>query len=282
MPTVQLDAGRITYVDRGAGPPILLVHGAFSNAHTWRKVIEPLSASCRCIAPSLPLGGHTLPLNANADLTPPGIAALLAQFVDALGLNDVIVVGNDTGGAYAQIFAAAYPEKVSGLVLSNADSFEVFPPKPFAPLKSAVRIPGFTFMLALLLRIKPLLTSSLVLGLLSHKLSNDEARKLYVNGYIENSRVRADFAKMVKGWSTKYTFEAAEKLKTFDKPVLLIWGADDRKLFPLELGRRLCAIFANARFEAVNGSLTYVQEDQPDKFVEILTSFIKIPTKTIV
>ena len=275
MSIIELDAGRIVYTDRGDGPPILLVHGAFSNANTWRKVIEPLSASYRCIAPNLPLGGHTLPLHANADLTPPGIAALLAQFVDALGLDEVIVVGNDTGGAYAQIFTAAYPEKVSRLVLSNADSFEVFPPKPFAPLKSAVRVPGFTFVLALLLRFKPLLTSSLVLGLLSHKLSNDEARELYVNGYIENSGVRADFAKMVKGWSTTYTLEAANKLKAFDKPVLLIWGADDRKLFPLELGRRLYAIFSNVRFEAVDGSLTYVQEDRPDNFVEIFTDFMK-------
>jgi pimeloyl-ACP methyl ester carboxylesterase len=267
--------GTIRYSDEGTGVAIVFLHGTLSNSNTWRKVIPTLSHHFRCIAPTLPLGAHSVPLAPSADLTPPGIAALLLQFMDTLGLDKVILVGNDTGGAYAQVFTMNYPDRVAALVLCNTDALEVFPPKQFALLKAGISIPGFTFLMAQLFRIKPLLKTSFALGLLSHTLSKEDLHDLYVHFFIQQRGVRADFTKVVKSWSPQYTLLAAEKLSTFNKPVFVIWGADDTKLFPVELGRRVCDIFPDARFEVVENSLTYVQEDQPELFVSKLIQFIE-------
>ncbi|WP_139997221.1 alpha/beta fold hydrolase [Paenibacillus paridis] len=275
MKEAIVNAGIIRYTDQGTGQVIVFLHGALSNGNTWRKAVQTISKDYRCIVPDLPLGGHSIPLNPFSDLTPTGIAALINQFLDVLGLNDIILVGNDTGGAYAQMFTVSYPEKVSRLVLCNTDAFEVFPPKQFSLLKTGVNIPGFTFLMAQLFRFKPLLKTSMVLGLLSHTLSKEDLYELYIRHFIHNKGVRADFTKVVKGWSIHDTNQAAEKLSFFNKPVLVIWGADDTKLFPIGLGRRVYGIFPDARFVIVENALTYVQEDQPEEFAHRLVHFIE-------
>lgn len=270
MNEVQLSTGRIRYREQGSGQPIVFLHGALANGNTWRKVLALMPEGYRCIAPDLPLGGHALPFGRDADLTPDGIARLLAEFFAALGLEDAVLVGNDTGGAYAQVFAAAYPEKLARLVLCNCDALETFPPKNFAALQRGIRLPGYTFLMAQLFRYRPFLKSALVLGLLSHSLTQDEIAELYVRGFVGDRRIRADFAKVVRGWSPRHTQRAAAALAHFEKPAVVIWGADDALLFPRELGERLWAVFPAARFEVVEAALTYVQEDQPERFVRAL------------
>lgn len=270
MNEIRIDAGTIRYADRGTGQPIVFLHGALANHRTWRKVIERMPAGYRCIAPDLPFGGHALPLRAEADLTPPGIAGILGQFLDALGLEEIILVGNDTGGAYAQVFAAAQPQRIAKLILCNCDCLDVFPPKHFASMKTGVKVPGYTFLMAQLFRCKPFLTTRMAMGLLSHTLSADDIAELYVRSFISDQRVRADFKKFVKGWSTSHTQAAAASLGGFEKPVSLIWGADDRILFPIELGRRLSAVFPRATLHLIEGAATYVQEDQPAAFAQAI------------
>ncbi|MFD0589339.1 alpha/beta fold hydrolase [Paenibacillus sp. GCM10027627] len=277
MEKVHIQAGTINYRDEGEGPVILFMHGSLSNGQTWRKVIPLLSKHYRCIVPDLPLGGHSIPLLPSTDFTPPGIAAIMKQFVDALHLDEFILLGNDTGGAYAQVFTMLFPERVTKLILCNVDAFEIFPPKTFALLQLAVKIPGFSFLMAQLFRFKPALRASWALGPLSHKVREGEFRDLYVHNYITNSEVRANFVKVVKGWSPKHTLEAAEKLASFYNPVLVLWGADDQ-LFPIELGKRVSGIFPNAQFVIVNHSRTLVQEDQPEMFALHLQQFIACST----
>jgi pimeloyl-ACP methyl ester carboxylesterase len=274
MKEAILNVGTLRYADYGSGQPVVLLHGALSNGNTWRKLIPMLAQHCRCIVPDLPLGGHSVALHAAADLSPDGIAALLKQLLDSLQLSEAVIVANDTGGAYAQVFTAAYPERVSRLVLCNTDALDVFPPKAFALLQAGIAIPGFTALIAQLFRIKPLLRTSLVLGLLSHTLTKEEIYDLYIQSFIQNRGVRADFAKVVQGWSPRHTLQAADTLRSFRKPVLLIWGSDDQKLFPLELARRLQAVFPNAQLETVAQALTYVQEDQPEEFARRLLHFL--------
>src|SRR5215211_4407897 len=92
---------------------------------------RPARGSCRCIVPDWPMGSHRTALNPGADLSPPGIAGLIAAFMDALELDRVTLVGNDTGGAMSQIFTAAHPDRVERLILTNCDTLEHFPPFPF-------------------------------------------------------------------------------------------------------------------------------------------------------
>ncbi len=275
MKEVHTDAGIVTYTDQGSGQAIVFLHGTLSNGNTWRKVVPILAERYRCIVPDLPLGGHSVPLEPAADLSPKGIAILLKQFLDALRIDTIILVGNDTGGAYAQIFAMMYSDCVTRLILSNTDAFEVFPPQNFALLQAGVNVPGFTWLMGQLLRYKPLLKTSFVLGLLSHNVTKEELSDLYVRRFIRLKGIRADFTKAVKGWSPEYTLLAAEKLRDFRKPVMIIWGANDRKLFPVELGRRLYDIFPIATFKLIDNSLTYVQEDQPEEFAKEMISFLE-------
>ena len=106
---VTLPQGTISYRERGTGDPIVFVHGALVNADLWRKVVPELAKDFRCIAPDLPLGSHERAMPADADLSPPGVAKLIADFLAALDLDNVTLVGNDTGGAICQVRRHAAP-----------------------------------------------------------------------------------------------------------------------------------------------------------------------------
>ena len=119
---VQLPQGTIDYRERGTGEPIVFVHGALVNADLWRKVVPALAKDFHCIAPDLPLGSHTRPLPADADLSPNGAAKLIADFIESLGLDNVTLVGNDTGGALCQLVVTRHPQRIGRLVLTNCDA----------------------------------------------------------------------------------------------------------------------------------------------------------------
>ena len=113
--------GEISYLDIGAGPTALFVHGIATNAYLWRHVMDALSGQRRCIAIDLPLHGQS-PVAAEQDLALAALAASLDDFCDVLGLTGVDLVANDTGGAIAQIFAARYPHRLATLTLTNCDT----------------------------------------------------------------------------------------------------------------------------------------------------------------
>src|SRR5437868_2087318 len=122
MPEIQLTQGTVQYRDQGSGPVVVLVHGLLVNARVWEDVINRLSKHARCIAPDLPLGSHPHAMAAGADLTPRGVAALIAELLEKLELSDVTLVGNDTGGALCQLVCAHHPERIDKLVLINCDA----------------------------------------------------------------------------------------------------------------------------------------------------------------
>lgn len=274
--TVNIDGNTLTYRDEGTGLPIVFLHGALINGATWNPVISYLSKHFRCIAPDLPLGGHSHAVDNNIDLSPPGIARILDTFVWALDLPKFILVGNDTGGAYAQVYVASYPDKVSHLVLSNCDALDVFPPKHFSSLQKFINAPGYLRTMGFLFRNKSFLQSPQVFGHLSNCLSGEDIYSRFSHNFSNISGVRRNFRKVVNGWSTTHTLEAAAKLVNYRKSVLLIWGEDDQILFPLSLGQRLAAVFPNAQLDVVPKSLTYVQEDQPRAFADRMRNFLDV------
>src|SRR5437868_4113845 len=127
---VATGAGTIHYRERGSGAPVVFVHGLLTNGDLWRDVVPPLAAHRRCIVPDWPLGSHTEAMGAHADLSTPGLAKLVAEVLTALDLEQVTLVGNDTGGAVCQLVAAHHPARLGGLVLASCDAFEVYPPPP--------------------------------------------------------------------------------------------------------------------------------------------------------
>jgi len=274
MKTVELKCGRLEYLDTGEGEPLLLLHGLLTNSSNWDRVIADLSQYYRCIAPTLPLGAHHVPLTSTADLTPTGIASILDEFLNVLNVPRAVLVGNDTGGAYAQVFTAEYPDRVSALVLSSCDALEVFPPPQFSALQKSIDVPLFTEVLSLVFRLRPLLNSRWILGLLSYKLTGSEIFDKYLKYFVRDQSVRLDFKKVVRALLPHYTQAAAAQLAHLRKPTLLLWASED-KLFPVSLAERLKKMLVDAQLVLVDESLSYIQVDQPELFVKHVLEFIK-------
>lgn len=267
----RLRQGTVAYYERGVGDPIVFLHGLLYNADLWRKVVPQLSTTHRCIAPDLPLGAHHPALHANADLTPAGLAKLVVEFLDELALERVTLVGNDTGGAIAQVVATTYPERVQRLVLVSCDAFDNFLPKILRPLQTAARVPGTINATSTVLRLG---AAQKVLLWLVAKHPIDPA---VANGALTPSRhdkdVRRDLAKVLTGINSSYTEEAAEKLREFKAPVLIVWAEKDR-LFPVDHAERLASIMPHAKVVLVNDSYTFVPEDQPEILTRALSDFL--------
>ncbi len=141
MPEVALSQGTIHYREEGSGPAVVLIHGLMVDGGVWSPLVPFLSLRARCIVPDLPLGAHRIPMRADADLTPPAVADMIAELFTRLELEDVTLVGNDTGGALCQLVIDRHPERIGRLVLTNCDAFENFPPAAFRPRRADAR-PG--------------------------------------------------------------------------------------------------------------------------------------------
>ncbi|MDX3225006.1 alpha/beta hydrolase [Streptomyces sp. ME19-01-6] len=271
---VHLPQGTLRYHERGEGRPVVFVHGLFVNGDLWRHVVPPLAdAGLRCITPDWPFGSHETPLAADADLSPPGIARLIADFLAALDLTDVVLVANDTGGAFSQIAVARHRERLGSLVLTPSDSLHRFFPPMFRYLQVLGRVPGSAYLIAQGLRIKPVHRLPLVLGLLSKRPLPDDIMRSYLTPMRRSRGVRRDLGKILKGVSNRHTLAAAEQFPKVDMPVLLPWAKEDR-LFPIQLGEELARLFPHARLEPIEDSYTFVPEDQPERLAEVLTRFL--------
>jgi pimeloyl-ACP methyl ester carboxylesterase len=278
---VQLSQGTIRYRERGTGEPIVFVHGLLVNGDLWRKVVPELAKDFRCITPDWPLGSHELPMNSDADLSPTGIAKLIDDFLAALELDSVTLVGNDSGGALSQIVATEHPERIARVVLTPCDAYEVFPPGMFKYLSLVARIPGAMFGLAQSMRIRANRRLPIAFGWLTMRPLEREISDSYVNPVISNRGVRRDTAKFVKGLSPEYTLAAARKFSSFHRPVLLAWAKNDR-FFKLESAQRLARDFPNARLEVIDDARTFLPEDQPEKLADLIAAFVREPTAAAV
>lgn len=273
---VTLPAGRIRYHQRGQGPPVLFVHGLLVNADLWRAVVPPVAAAgYRCIAPDWPLGAHELAVP-DADLSPPGVAALVAAFLDRLDLADVTVVANDTGGAITQILMTDHPERVGRVVLTPSDSLERFFPPVFAPLPTLARIPGSMWLLAQLLRARALQRLPFTFGWVAKRPIPPDIVDSYLLPSRQQAAVRGDLRRFLRGVHHRHTLAAARSLPQFSRPVLLAWAEQDR-LFPLELAHRLAALLPYATIVPIPDSYTFVPEDQPALLARLVVDFARTP-----
>lgn len=276
MSEIGIRAGVIDVEDRGSGKPVLFLHPFVTNARHWRKVVPRLESKMRCIVPTLPLGSHTLPIRPDADLTPPGLAQIAVEILDALGIERATIVGNDTGGGIAQVLATDHPDRVDDLVLISCDAYDVFPPRLFAYLKVAARIPGAMRVLAQSMKIPGVLRLPITFGWVSKEPLPDEILRSYVvplwDKAILDGVVR-DVVKVVKGLNRRYTLAAGEQLRAFDGRALIVWGAEDR-LFPRRLAERLAREIPRAQLEIVEGARAFVPEDRPEELAELIEKFV--------
>jgi pimeloyl-ACP methyl ester carboxylesterase len=271
---LDLPQGRIRCFDSGSGPPIVFAHGLLVNANLWRKVVARLSPEFRCIALDLPLGSHTLPMPEDADLTPHGLTDLIADALEALALEQVTLVGNDTGGALCQMVVTRRPERIGRLVLTSCDYRDNFPPPMFRYFKAAAAIPGAMKLLMLPMRLRAPRRLPFAFGWLVKRPIDREAEDSYLIAGMTIDGVERDLIRVVEGIDTRYTNEAADRLGQFEKSVLIAWSRDDRFFKPAH-AERLAQELPNARLEWIENARSLSPEDEPDRLAELIASFVR-------
>jgi len=269
---IELPAGRIRYREAGEGKPVVFVHGFLVDGRLWDGVVDRLSDRCRCIAPDWPIAAHQVAMNPDADLSPPGIAALIASFLDALELEDVTIVGNDSGGAMSQVLATRHPERIGRLVLTNCDTHDNFPPGIFKAMPPLAKLPGGMTVLSAPFRIgalartafKPFARTPIPPDLVAS----------WMRPSLSDPGVKHDATKVTAGMNKRYTLEAAERLSQSELPLLLTWAPGD-KFFPISYAERLEKETPNARLVRIPDASTFVALDQPARLADEIATFVQ-------
>jgi pimeloyl-ACP methyl ester carboxylesterase len=274
---VELSAGTIEYEDTGAGPTIILLHGFLMDASLWAAPVADLAADHRCVVPTLPFGAHRHPMAADADLSLPGIARLVAEFLDRLDLRDVTIVGNDTGGALVQLLMADGNPRIARAVLVSCDAFDNFPPGLTGrTLVRTGRLSPTLFGLFMQqMRMKPVRRLPLAFGWLTKR--GDATTKRWLRPILTQRAIRRDTVRMLRAAAadTELLLTAAQRLPDFDRPTLVVWAAGDR-VMPPEHGRRLVELLPQARLVEVADSYTLVPLDQPARLAESIREFTRL------
>jgi pimeloyl-ACP methyl ester carboxylesterase len=269
--TVTTASGVTLRVERhGEGRPVVLLHGLLVDHRLWRKVVPALGDGVDAVVPTLPLGAHDLPAPAGADLGPPGLARMTAELLDALDLRDVLLVGNDTGGALAQLVAAHHPERLGGLVLTNCDAYERFFPPLFRPLQLAAKIPGGTEAIVAALQVPGARRLPIAYGKLSKRPIERAVTDAWATPSRHSAAIRHDLRAVLRGVDSRHLLDALPRLRAFEPLVTLAWAREDRAVFPPALAERLAGDFPDARIEWIEDSWTFVPEDQPAALAAIL------------
>lgn len=282
MPEITLPEGTIAYRVVGpqdsTHPTVLFVHGILVDNRLWTVVADQLAErGYRCVLPTLPLGSHTIPLDAGVSPTPRTLARMIRDLIVELDLGEVTLVGCDTGGALCQFVIDEYPDLVGRLVLTNCDAFDRFPPAPFKQVFALMRGPRTVRALMTTMRSTILRHSPLGFGLLVSRAGTELTRS-----WTEPSRtdplVGRDLVGLLRAIRPADLLEVSNRLPRFDKPVTLVWGQNDRSFTP-RLGRRLADRFPDSTYVAVPGARTFVAIDEPDAVSSAIESISHRPSR---
>ena len=268
---IELPAGTIRYREAGEGKPVVFVHGYLVDGRLWDGVVDRLSDRCRCIAPDWPIGAQQVAMSPDADLTPYGIAAIIDSFLAALDLDDVTIVGNDSGGAMSQVLVTRHPERVGRLVLTNCDTHENFPPGIFKAMPPIAKLPGGMSLIAAPFRIGALARAAFR-PFARTKIPADLVASWMAPG-LHDPGVKRDAKKVTVGMNKRFTLEAAEKLSESELPILLTWAPGDR-FFPMKYAERLADETPNARIVEIPDAGTFVPLDQPQHLADEIARFV--------
>lgn len=273
--TIDLPAGTIHYRVAGpeGGPAVVFVHGFLVDDTLWADVPERLAAAgFRTYAPTWPLASQPTPMHPDTELGPRAVARIILSFLEALDLRDIVLVGNDTGGAVCQFLLDEDASRVGRLVLTNCDAFDTFPPFPFNLLFRMARHPAPTFLALQPMRWSRLARGPLGFGPLTRRPITAEETARWLRPALTEKGVRRDTARFCRSWRAQDLADVATRLDRFTKPVLLAWAPEDR-FFKFSLAERLAATFPDVRLVRIPDARTFVALDQPERLAEEIASF---------
>jgi pimeloyl-ACP methyl ester carboxylesterase len=284
MTELGLSCGTIEYEDTGGdGPILVLLHGFMMDGSLWADVVAQLAADHRCVAPTLPLGAHRHAMHADADLSLPGVARLVAELVERLDLHDATVVGSDTGGALVQLLISdgVGVDRLGRVVLVSCDAFDNFPPGLTGrTLVASGRLSPALFGLFMQqMRFRMVRRLPLAFGWLTMR--GDAATRRWVEPVLERPEIRRDAVRLLRAAraDTDLLLGAAERLADFDRPALVVWAREDR-VMPPEHGRRLAELLPRGRLVELDDSYTLIPLDQPTALAQQIREFVRASVTT--
>src|SRR5215470_10706331 len=226
--SVPISSGRISYIEQGSGPVALFVHGVLLNGHLWRHQLEGLSGIRRCIAVDLLAHGDTK-IVPDQDVSVTANARMLQEFLEALKIDRVDLVGNDSGSGICQIFAALHPARVRSLTLTNGDTHDNWPPEAFKPFLAMAASGGLRGTLNAMIADKALYRSAQALGpAYEHpELVGDDIIEEYLCPFVKNEQRTRDLERFLAAFDNKHTLAIKNRLRTLQAPTLIVWGTDD-------------------------------------------------------
>jgi pimeloyl-ACP methyl ester carboxylesterase len=275
MPQVALDQATIDYRVLGPEdsphPPVVFVHGILVDSRLWDRVADGLARQgFRCYLPNWPLGSHTIPVNDGAELSPRAVASMIRDFIEALGLSDVTLVGNDTGGGLCQFVIDAHPDHVGRLVLTNCDAFDKFPPFPFPLVFALLRGPASIKFLFGQMKLTALRHSPLGFGLLLND-PDPQLTNAWLDPCRNDDRICRDLATLLRNVAKTDLTNVSTRFPRFTKPVTLVWGQGDRCFKP-SLGTRMAELFPNSSLIEVPDAKTFVSLNDPRRVIEAIAT----------
>jgi pimeloyl-ACP methyl ester carboxylesterase len=225
---VDTPSGRISYVEDGEGPVALFVHGVLLNGYLWRHQMAELNTMRRCIAIDLLAHGAT-EIEPSQDVSATANALMLGQFLDAMKIPSVDLVGNDSGGGIAMIFAATNPKRVRSLTLTDCDTHDNWPPEAFKPFLALSADGGLRGALDAMISDKAVYRSAGALGpAYEHPESvSDETIDIYLRPLVASEQRTLDVARFLAAFDSSHTVAIEPQLNKLAAPTLIVWGTDD-------------------------------------------------------
>jgi pimeloyl-ACP methyl ester carboxylesterase len=272
---VSLPCGEVSYLRRGSGPAVLLVHGIPTSARLWEGLLGDLGRDYDCIAPDLLGLGESRP-NPGVDLSSPGQAEMLVQLLDALGVEQVLLVLHDQGGAHGMQLMERAGERIRAVAFSNVVCYDNWIVPAISVLMRAARYPAALGALGRSRLLEGPFTKvwpfkqTVVRGPVPTALGDDWFAQLRAGG-----PDLAAWCRYVTAQSPRYTVEAVPTLRSWTKPAFVMWAAHDIFLLP-SWGARLAADLPTAPKQPVLLPFAghFYQADVPRTAASVLGDFL--------
>lgn len=267
----QTRYGRIAYVERGRGPAVLLLHGFPLNGFQWRGVIPRLCTQRRCVAPDfMGLGFSEVPREQAVSLG--AQADMLAAFLDNLGIRQVDIIANDSGGAVAQLFIARHAARVRSLLLTNCDVETDSPPQSVLPIIELARRGQYTEQyLRPWLQDKAGLRSSSAFGRLCYsdpRHPTDAAIDQYLSPLVCSVERSALTNRFAASLAPNPLAGVTEPLRSCPVPTRIVWGMSDRIFSPGNIGYLVSVLPRVTGIRRIEDAKLFFPEERPQVIAE--------------